>query len=50
MDEAIIKAMLVNAIKIGKFVARLKKKKIPQSRILQPQLSGLCMQAALFTF
>ena len=49
MDEAIIKAMLVNAIKIGKFVARLKKK-IPQSRILQPQLSGLCMQAALFTF
>ena len=25
MDEAIIKAMLVNAIKIGKFVARLKK-------------------------
>lgn len=26
------------------------KKNIPQSRILQPQLSGLCMQAALFTF
>ena len=26
MDEAIIKAMLVNAIKIGKFVAKLKKK------------------------
>ena len=26
MDEAIIKARLVNAIKIGKFVARLKKK------------------------
>ena len=49
MDEAIIKAMLVNAIKIGKFVARLKKK-IPQSRILQLQLSRLSMQAALFTF
>ena len=49
MDEAIIKARLVNAIKIGKFVARLKKK-IPQPRILQPQLSGLSMQAALFTF
>ena len=48
MDEAIIKARLVNAIKIGKFVARLKK--IPHSRILQPQLSGLSMQAALFTF
>ena len=49
MDEAKIKARLVNAIKIGKFVARLKKK-IPQPRILQPQLSGLSMQAALFTF
>ena len=39
MDEAIIKAMLVNAIKIGKFVARLKKK-IPTTPIIWALYAG----------
>ena len=42
MDEAIIKATLVNAIKIGKFVARLKKKSQNQEYYNLNYLGSLC--------
>ena len=42
MDEAKIKARLVNAIKIGKFVARLKKKSHNQEYYNPSYLGSLC--------
>lgn len=42
MDEAIIKAMLVNAIKIGKFLARLKKESHNQEYYKPNYLGSLC--------
>ena len=42
MDEAIIKATLVNAMKIGKIVARLKKKSHNQECYNPNYLGSLC--------